>query len=134
PPSITSQPSSRIGIAGNNIVFDVDAGGSGPLMYQWRFNGINLTDGGGITGATTPTLIRANLQPAAAGSYSVVINNAVGSAISSNAALTILTPPVIILQPSDKSVAEGASVTLTVTAIGTAPLNYRWSRNGINLG
>ncbi len=133
PPSITSQPSSRIGIAGSTVVFDVDAGGSVPLTYQWRYNGINLTDGGEISGATTPTLTRANLQPAAAGSYSVVVNNAVGTAISSNAVLTVITPPVIIVQPSNKNVAEGASATLAVTVIGTAPLSYRWSRDGTNL-
>ena len=133
PPTITAQPAAQTAIAGNSVTFGVGADGSGPFTYQWRFNGLNLSDGGGISGATTPTLTRASLQPAAAGSYSVLIINAVGSVASSNAALTVLVPPAIVTQPSAQSVAEGGFATLVATATGTAPLAYQWRRNGANL-
>ncbi len=133
PPSIGSHPASQTGLAGGSATFSVNASGSAPLTYQWRFNGINLTDGGGISGATSPTLVRANLQPAAAGVYSVVIVNAVGSAVSSNATFSVLSPPSIVVQPTAQSVPQGVTVVLTVGVTGTFPLSYQWQRDGSNV-
>jgi hypothetical protein len=42
-------------------------------------------------------------------------------------------PPVITLQPTNQTAAEGASVVLSVTAVGAAPLSYQWSFNGTNI-
>lgn len=42
-----------------------------------------------------------------------------------------LTAPAIATQPASRTVALGQSVTFTVVATGTAPLAYRWSRNGV---
>ena len=39
-------------------------------------------------------------------------------------------PPTITLQPANRTVAVGESATFTVSATGTAPLTYRWRRNG----
>ena len=41
--------------------------------------------------------------------------------------------PTVTTQPSDQTVAIGQSATFSVTASGTAPLSYRWSRNGVNI-
>jgi glucose/arabinose dehydrogenase len=41
--------------------------------------------------------------------------------------------PSITLQPASATVAVGQSATFTVSAIGTAPLTYRWRRNGTNI-
>ena len=38
--------------------------------------------------------------------------------------------PSITSQPQDQSVAAGAAATFSVTATGTAPLAYQWSKNG----
>ena len=133
PPTITSQPATQTAIAGRVVTFSIGADGSAPLTYQWRFNGLNLADGAGTSGAGTPTLTRSNLQSTAAGSYSVVVGNAVGSVTSSNAALTVLVPPALVTQPSGQSVAEGGFATLVAIATGTAPLSYQWRRNGANL-
>ena len=126
PPAISSQPASRIRVAGQSATFSVSANGSASLTHQWRFNGIPFTDGGGISGATSPTLVRANLQPAAAGVYSVVIANAVGGVTSSNATLTVLVPPTITLQPTDQAGGIGSNVIFSVTVDGTAPLSLQW--------
>lgn len=45
-------------------------------------------------------------------------------------ALTTATPPSIQTQPQGLSVNTGASVTFTVVATGTAPLNYQWTFGG----
>src|SRR6185436_20644383 len=96
PPSITSQPASRTINAGNDVSFTVGIGGTPPLSVQWLLNGIPLSDGDGISGATTATLLLADVQAASAGNYSAVVSNAVGIATSANAALTVITPPTII--------------------------------------
>src|SRR5579883_1130336 len=38
--------------------------------------------------------------------------------------------PTITAQPASQSVTSGASVNFTVTATGTEPLSYQWSRSG----
>jgi hypothetical protein len=40
------------------------------------------------------------------------------------------TAPVIILQPASTAVTSGQPATFTVTATGTAPITFQWSRNG----
>jgi hypothetical protein len=42
-------------------------------------------------------------------------------------------PPTITSQPASQAVGEGSTVTLRVTAAGTAPLNYQWRFNSNNL-
>ena len=87
PPAITSQPQSLSVPVGGDAAFTVGATGSSPLSYQWRFNGTNLT------AATASSLVLTNVQPSAAGSYSVLVSNSVEALLSSNAVLTVLPPP-----------------------------------------
>ena len=82
-PSITQQPASETALAGSSATFTVAAAGTPPLSYQWRFSG---TD---IAGATGTSLTLSNVQPAQAGIYTVRVTNAFGSAISSDALLTV---------------------------------------------
>lgn len=42
-----------------------------------------------------------------------------------------LSPPSIVQQPANVTVAAGQSASFTVTAAGAAPLAYQWSRNGV---
>ena len=50
PPVITSGPASRTNSAGTVATFSVTADGSAPLVYQWRKNDTDLTDGGNVSG------------------------------------------------------------------------------------
>ena len=128
-PSITAQPQNATVVAGTTANFGVTATGTAPLGYQWRKNGTN------IGGATSATYAIASTQPSDAGTYSVVVSNSAGSAISGNATLTVTAaPPAITTQPTGASVLTGASVSFTVAASGTAPLTYQWSRNGTPIG
>ena len=88
PPLITRQPTSRtIGCASGNVTFSVEAGGSAPLRYQWRFRGLALAN------ATNSSLIVGS-SPADAGNYELVITNNHGSVTSVVATLTIVEPVV----------------------------------------
>ncbi|MEP6883751.1 MAG: PQQ-binding-like beta-propeller repeat protein, partial [Gammaproteobacteria bacterium] len=58
--------------------------------------------------------------------------------VTSNAATLTVTSaaaaPSITTQPANKSVSVGATATFMVTATGTAPLSYQWSKNGTAIG
>ena len=73
-PVITQQPQNRVAVLGETVSFSVTAQGTEPLTYQWWIS--NRTN---ISGATSPTLTIANVQPADIGSYFVVVSNAAGS-------------------------------------------------------
>src|ERR1043166_4726806 len=127
PPQITTQPQSRTVLAGSNVLFSVTATGTPSPGYQWRFNGTN------ISGATAPSYTRTNAQAADAGNYSVLVSNAAGTVTSSNALLTVNSPPTITAQPQNQTVLTGANAIFNVSATGTAPLAYQWRKNSSNL-
>ena len=125
-PSITSEPVSQTAPVGSNVTFEVTATGTPPLSYHWRMNTNN------IVGATNATLTLSNVQPANAGSYSVIVSNLFGSATSSTAVLTVTTTgvaPLITKEPVSQTAAPGATVVFYVTATGAPPLSYRWLMN-----
>jgi PKD repeat protein len=93
PPYIITQPQSQIVPLGTNASFNVTAGGTAPLSYQWRFNGTNLY------GATTSSLSRSNVQSADLGPYLVVITNSLGSVTSSVASLSVANNRPTLLWP-----------------------------------
>jgi uncharacterized repeat protein (TIGR01451 family) len=84
PPSIVGQPTDQFAVVGGTTAFSVNAFGSSPIRFQWRFQGTNLPN------ATNATLTLNNVSTNQAGLYSVAVSNAYGFAISSNALLTVL--------------------------------------------
>ena len=128
-PSITTQPTNQTVTIGATATFSVAANGSSPLSYRW-FTGTNAISTTNST-ATNATLILSNVQTNQAGTYFVVVSNALGSITSTNAILTMAgSPPFITLQPSDQTNNGAATVTFSVQATGTAPLSYQWNFNG----
>lgn len=85
-PIILTQPQSQTARIGSNVTFTVNAGGTTPLRYQWRFNGA------GIPGKTNTSLTLSNLTASNSGNYSVIVSNLAGLTASSNAALTVVFP------------------------------------------
>src|SRR5207245_4976328 len=83
PPTITAQPASQVGNAGDSVSFSVVAVGTEPLTYQWR------KDGELLAGATQSSLTLTNLQGSDAGNYDVVVSNAWGSVASAVALLSV---------------------------------------------
>lgn len=71
-----------------------DAGG---FTYQWRHGGVDLVDGGRITGATTDTLTISNFGSADAGGYNVWVSDGSTRQLSSLAVLRL--PPVVPALP-----------------------------------
>ena len=83
PPTIASSPSNQAVLVGGTATFSVTVSGTGPLSYQWSFNGTNLN------GATNTSLTLTNVQSSQAGNYAVWVTNAYGSVLSSNALLLV---------------------------------------------
>jgi hypothetical protein len=91
-PSITTQPASQTVTAGSAAAFTVTATGTTPLSYQWRKDGIDLTDVGNISGAAAATLTIGNARVTDAGSYTCVVSNVAGNVTSAAATLTVAVP------------------------------------------
>ncbi len=102
------------------------------MSYRWRKGGVNLSDGGNISGALTATLTINNVATADEGSYDVVITGLCSNVTSAAALLGVDDNAVITTHPTDFTACEGLPATFSVTATGTN-LTYRWRKDGINL-
>jgi len=113
-PSITNQPASQGVSVGSNVTFAVGALGNPPLKYGWQLNGIPINN------ATNASLTLPNVQLTNAGNYSVVVTDLVGSVTSTNATLTVVTPPpVASFAASPTSGAAPLNVSFTDTSSGS---------------
>jgi len=122
-PFFLSQPQSVVTTNGATVTLAAQVGSASPFGCQWQRSGTNLA------GATKTAL---TFQPVAAtnqGPYQLVATNAHGAVTSLVATLTVdasLVRPVVFSQPQSQSAAIGGGTTLTVAALGTAPLSYQW--------
>jgi hypothetical protein len=120
PPEITQQPQSETVVAGSNVTFAVTVSGTPPFDYQWRKDGVPL--GGALASSFTIEGVTTN----DAGLYDAVVMNPSGSITSGVAALTVVFPPSITIQPASATVAVGTALTLSVAVSGTEPFSYQW--------
>lgn len=134
PPAITSQPTNLFLPAGSTASFHVTATGSTPLSFRWYFGDTPLSNGGRVSGATSPDLTITSITPADAGSYWVQVTNSVRSTNSVAATLALPAPPVITNQPRTQVVGVGGQAVFTVQATGTLPMTYQWYQNGAAIG
>ena len=123
-PSIVVQPQSQSIRSGLTARLSVTATGATPLSYQWYQGASGDTSqpvGSNTASFTTPPLT-------ATTSYWVRVANSCGQADSATAIVStfICTAPSITAQPQSQSIHSGQTATLSVTATGTAPLNYLW--------
>jgi hypothetical protein len=92
-PGITQQPSGQSAVSGGAATFIVAATsppGLEPLAYQWRKNGVNLVNGGAISGATSAIL---TISPVAlsdnAAAFDCIVANTCGPTPSYPAGLAV---------------------------------------------
>jgi hypothetical protein len=128
-PSITQQPATQTVPVGGSAAFSVTASGTSPLNYFWRRNGSF------IAGATNSAYSTNIVQLSDSGSqFSCVVTNYYGMTTSAVATLTVVAiPPSITLQPTNQTVAAGATANFTVSASGSTLLSYFWRRNGVSI-
>jgi hypothetical protein len=131
-PAIAIQPTNQIVPLGGTAAFTVGAAGTLPLSYHWKKGGVDLSDGGNISGTTSSTLILSNVQNGDVASYSVAVSNAVGFALSATGTLAIGAGPQITVQPASRTNIAGSTATFLVGAQGNS-LGYQWLRAGTKL-
>lgn len=83
-PTITLQPVPQSVLTGGRTSFSVGASGTKPLYVQWYLDDIP------VPGATNFNLQLTAVPAAAAGNYTAVVTNVVGSTTSVSAALTVI--------------------------------------------
>jgi hypothetical protein len=93
PPAIVKQPISSALYAGRTAHFDAVAIGSSPLSYQWKKNGVNVSNGGNISGALTDSLSIGNVSAADAAAYTLSVTNSANSVTSAPAILIVVPAP-----------------------------------------
>jgi hypothetical protein len=89
-PFVTTQPRSQTVGEGTNVTFNVAAGGTPPLRFQWQFNGAD------IDGATNTWLTLTNTQAESEGTYRVNVANSIASVTSDPAELVVNPPPPLL--------------------------------------
>ncbi|GDY22711.1 hypothetical protein LBMAG56_40580 [Verrucomicrobiota bacterium] len=121
PPRVLQPPLDQVAFVGATATFSVSASGSAPLTYLWQ------KDGQPLSLQITNTLYLTNVTLADVGAYAVGITNTAGGILSSQAMLTVWTPPV--------SVASfvGRSVDFAVGVGGLTNLGFQWQFNGANV-
>jgi peptidase C25-like protein/Ig-like domain-containing protein len=125
---IGSQPASQTVCVGSQISFSVSTNGT-VSGYQWRKNGVNLTDVGNVSGAQTGTLVINPATPGDGGSYDCVVSGSCGAPVTSNAAaLTVIGYQLSSTGQSYPSSGGSGSVNVTTGAScgWTAVSNAGW--------
>jgi uncharacterized repeat protein (TIGR01451 family) len=115
-PIILMQPTDQTVFVGGSATFSVTAGGTPPLSYQWNFNGTN------IVGATNTSLTLTNVQLNQAGNYAVLVTNASGSILSSNAVLTVNLPPPVPVIIGFSPISGFVGISVTISGINFSPV------------
>lgn len=104
------------------------------VIYQWRRNGVSLSNGTKYTGVDKDTLFIDNAQLADQGQYDVLITGRCGRTDTSKLANFVvdnISPPTITLQPVSDSVCQTSTKVFTINATGTKPY-FRWLKKRNN--
>lgn len=120
-PTIVTQPVDLLVSVGSNAVFTASVAGTQPLGYQWQRDGTNLLEGAQVSGSTTPMLTLLNVQTNDTGTYRLIVTNVISSAISSNAALTVL--------PGEPLAEAVDAADLVWTSGGDSPWHFQTQTN-----
>lgn len=120
-PVFTLNPVAKSTNAGTAVTLTAAAHGTPTVTFQWQHN---LVD---IPLATGPSLTLTDPQWVNAGSYRCVATNEFGVTMSKAAALTVVSKPVILVQPPAAFLAPlNGSTSVGLTAAGTGKLTYKW--------
>ncbi len=121
-PSIVAQPVGFTSVYGVLTSLVVVAQGSPPLSYQWKQNGLNRS------GATNATLAFAPLIRSDAGTYQVVVSNAVGSVTSSLVSVSVWRADQTINFPAIPDQDQTNRVGLAASASSGLPVTFAVQR------
>ena len=133
-PAISTQPTpSQTVLPGATVNLGVVAAGTAPLAYRWQKGGVDLTDGGVVSGAATANLTLTGVSTGDSGTYTCAVTNSSGAGVISSNAVVVIQDPSITMPPAGRTNDYGTSASFTVTASGIPTLSYRWLKDGVSL-
>ena len=109
----------------------LDAHGGRPFVYRWRKDGVDLADGGVVSGVATHSLLLSGVTRADAGAYDVVVSNSFACVTSRVATVSVADPHLASDLKDVGGVAGGVSA-LSLSVTGTN-LSYQWRKDGVVL-
>ncbi len=113
--------------AGDPIVLSVDGGGTPPLTFYWRKNGVTTAT------TTSNVLVIGTSTLADTASYDVIVSNSLSTVTSSSVSVTVVTPssPHIdqLLGYQSRTLYPTGTLNMAVMATGGG-LKYQWYKNG----
>ncbi|RAV97989.1 PKD-like domain-containing protein [Pseudochryseolinea flava] len=125
---VSVPPSASVICENENTSFTVVASGTS-LTYQWRENGLNISNGGVYNGATSPTLTLTNVPASFSGrTYSVTVSGTCGSVTTTPAVpLTVNVRPLIVAgNPTSETICQNDDIDFVVDAGATTGVSYQW--------
>jgi hypothetical protein len=139
-PKIEIQPQSQEKCRGDNATFSVIGSGAG-VNYQWQIsrnsgvNWSNLSNGGHYSGVSTANLLVSNLQDSINGyQFRCRVAGTCSPVVTSNTvSLIVDVPPMINSVDQNQVKCIGQPVTINSFATGTAPLSYKWRKDGVSV-
>ncbi len=130
PPEIYQQPDSLSACLGDSVALEVLATGTRPFIYQWQRNGVDVVNGGGISGATDSLLILNPITYADTGLYRCYMINSCDSVMSEVAYVHINVAPDFAVQTDSVSTCLGSTDSIWFSPIGDS-LTFQWYKNDV---
>lgn len=129
-PQISTHPVSKTVNRNSSVSFKVTPNPVNTVTptFQWKLNNTPIPT------ATAGTYTIPAAQVADEGTYTVDVMNAVGTATSNPATLTVNAPPVVSTPPAGVDAPHGPVHDFTVTVAGRAPFTYQWRKDGAPFG
>ncbi len=124
-PVVITQPAHQTVTAGQTASFSAAATGTPTPTVQWQVS-TNGSTWSTITGATGTTYAIPVTTAADNGhQYRAVFTNSGGTATTNAATLVVVSPPSVVAQPANQTVAAGSTATFSAKATGTV-LSVQW--------
>jgi len=111
--------------SGEDALFGTSPAGSGPFTFVW------LKSGNMLAGETNSSLLLTNVTAISAGTYTVEVSDGVDTVtktgtLSVNISMTAT-------GPASQTICAGDAASLSVSASGSGPVSYQWSKDGTNV-
>ncbi len=133
PAVILSSSGGVTNVVGSTITLSVTASGSVPMAFRWYKGSAGLVTNILFTTNSSYTILDAKTNDTA--TYRVVLTNSgsLNPVVNATFAVRVVAPPVITNQPANQVAELGTAASFSVGVGGTAPFNYRWRFQGVNI-
>src|ERR1035437_2505560 len=140
--TVSVLPTNQVVLVGSNAVFNAQVTTTAAETitgFTWQMSSNGLSPFTTIAGATTATCTLTGVQTTNAGFYFSKVTYSSGSttglvSVSAAVTLAVYDQARITVQPQGGLIRiTGSNVSFSVTAMGSAPINYKWPLNGASL-